>query len=112
MKYLIYLVYILIALILVTVAVANPEMVRVTLLPEWFPIWGGLGLTLPLFAHVYIALFVGIAMGLFFEYLREARYRKQARRAKKALKKTEAQLDKTKKKSGDHDDEVLAIIET
>ncbi len=111
MRFLIYLVYILIAIVFVTLAVANTEVVRVTLLPEWFPLFGGFGFSAPLYLHLFLALFGGMMLGLFVEYVRESRYRRQARKAKRALKKTEKQLQKTKSEAGQHDDEVLAIVE-
>ncbi len=112
MRFFIYLVWILIALVLVTIALANTEVVRVTLTPEWLPIIGGFGLSLPLFVHIYAAIFAGLALGVFVEYVREGRYRRVARKAKRQLKKTEKQLEKNKADSGVPDDEVLAIINT
>ncbi len=110
-RFFVYLIFIVLAIVLVTVAIANPQVVRVTLLPEWFPVFGGFGFSAPLFVHLFIALFGGLLIGQFFEYLREARYRRQARRAKRALNKTQKQLDKTKAAAGETDDEVLAIVQ-
>ncbi len=109
-RFFIYLLYIIIAIVLVTIAVSNPQSVTVKFLPDWFPLFGGVSVTLPLFVHIYIALFEGLALGLLIEYVREARFRRQARKAKKELKKTEQTLQKTKKDAGQHDDEVLAIV--
>ncbi len=110
-KVLSYIFFIVIAIILVTVAISNSTMTTVKLLPDWFPIFGGWGITLPLFVHLYIALFAGLGFGFFIEYLRESRYRREARKARKALKKSEKELSKTKSDAGQHDDEVLAIVE-
>ncbi len=111
MKYLVYLFYILIAVILITIAIYNRDPATITLTPDWLPLFGGVKLTAPLFALIYIALFAGMALGLFFEYIRESGYRRQARKAKRELKKNEKELQKTKEDAGQYDDDVLAIVE-
>lgn len=111
MRYIRYGIYAIIIILFLAISLSNTQPVNATLTPEWFPFIGGLSVTLPFFIFVYVALFMGIALGYLIEYIREARIRRRGNRSQRELKKAQEEIKTLKKKTRQHDDDVLAILE-
>lgn len=97
---------------LVLVAVANRQLVTVKLLPD--PIADALGLgyqvTLPHFIILIVAVIVGLLLGYLIEWLRERKHRKAVDVKSRQLSRLESEVEQLKKKTGEEDDEILALL--
>lgn len=110
MRYIRLFLILVLVVVLVTLATSNGQSVDLTLFPSWVPWIGGTAITAPLFVFIYGALIAGVILGEIYEYFRSLRLRRQAAKSAKALQKTEAELEKIKQKTGNHDDPVLAML--
>ena len=101
------------AIVLVTVALANRASVVLHLLPE--DVAGFLGfswsVSLPLFIVIFGAIIAGILIGFVWEWLREHRLRADANVAKRERDRLAREVEKLKGPSPDKGDDVLAPIE-
>ena len=77
-RLLLIIVFIPLAIVLITLAVANRELVAFTLDP-FHPGNPALTLTLPLFVFLFLALLVGVLIGSTATWFRQGRFRKLAR---------------------------------
>lgn len=113
MRYLKYLFLAVLALCLLTLALANRQMVTLTLLPEQMAIFSGIAwqIELPLFVVVIGGLIAGLLVGFVWEWLREHRHRAEASRAKRTAGKMERELRRLKDSKQEDQDEVLALLE-
>ncbi len=78
----------LVALLLLIVALANRQMVTLQLLPDDLAAFVGFqyDVGIPLFLVVLGGTALGLLIGFFWEWMREYRYRAEARRARRELK--------------------------
>lgn len=115
MRYIRYAILAIIAVVLITVALANREMVTLNLLPQGladllrFPEASN-AITLPLFVVIFAGILGGLFIGFVWEWLREHKHRAEAvrqRREKDVLAREVAKI-KTDKTKGD---DVLALLE-
>ena len=101
------------AIVLVTVALANRTPVELHLLPE--DVSGFLGfswtISLPLFIVIFGGIIAGILIGFVWEWLREHRLRAEASVAKRERDKLAREVEKLKGPSPEKGDDVLALIE-
>ncbi|MBO9465532.1 hypothetical protein TRP8649_04333 [Pelagimonas phthalicica] len=116
MRYIRYAFYAALAVLLVTVSLANRDMVTLNTLPEAVAAIPGVGwlsqsVEVPLFIVVLGSLILGVLLGEVLEWLREHKHRAdaaqkgaQVRKLERELKKTQAERDKDK-------DEVLALLD-
>ena len=97
---------------LVLVAVANREMVVLNLVPEpMMPLLPFEGtLSLPLFVVIIASIAVGLLLGYLLEYLRERKIRKQVSVKNREVSRLESEVAKLKKKTGEDEDEILALL--
>lgn len=97
---------------LVLVAVANRELVTVKLLPDQIADILGLSyaVTLPLFIILLAAILVGLLLGYLIEWIRERKHRREVSVKARELSRLESEVARMKKKTGDEDDEVLALL--
>lgn len=97
---------------LVLVAVANRETVVLNLVPEplmpLLPFEGTL--SLPLFVVIIASIAVGLVLGYLFEWLRERKIRKQVGQKTRQVSKLESEVERLKRKTGDDEDEILALL--
>jgi len=104
----------LLGVILVTVALANRGAVPVRLLPAEIEQFFGFSteLTLPLYLVIFAGIVAGLLIGFVWEWIREARIRAEATRAKRAVSKLEVEVKelRTRHQKGSSD-EVLALLE-
>ena len=101
------------AIVLVTVALANRAPVTLHLLPG--EVSGFLGLSwaveLPLFIVIFGAIIAGILIGFVWEWLREYRQRAEARAARRERDRLAREVEKLGGPSPERGDDVLALIE-
>ena len=112
MRYLRYLFYIALGIVLITVAVANRAKVTLNLLPE--DMVGLMGFSwqveLPLFIIIFAAIIAGLLIGFVVEWFRERKHRTEARVERRSRERLEKELNSLKpsEKAGD---DILAILE-
>lgn len=109
-----YLFLFIVAVALVLMALANRETVVVEMVPEAFVGWFGIqyAIALPLFLVILGAVMVGILVGFVWEWLREYRYRADAKIHKRAAQSLEREVKTLKGGTGrDAQDEILALVD-
>jgi uncharacterized integral membrane protein len=103
-----------VAVALVLMALANRETVVVEMVPEALVGWFGIqyAIALPLFVVILAAVMVGILVGFVWEWLREYRYRADAKIHKRAAQSLEREVKTLKGGTGrDAQDEILALVD-
>lgn len=112
-RYIRYLVLAVLALGLLTLAMANRGLVTFSLLPD--DIAALLGwqwrIDVPLFVILALGAVAGLALGFIWEWLREHKHRKVARVQTRAVSKLERELAAMKDQTFLPDDPVLALLE-
>lgn len=92
---------------------ANNDPVTLNLMPDVMA--GAMGLqneySVPLFIVVTGALLIGIVVGYVLEWLREHRYRAEAKTKRREADRLHQEVAAMKGRKGDSQDEVLAILE-
>lgn len=103
----------LLALLLLTLSLANMGTVTLRLLPEDMGEFLGYNptLALPLFLVILAGVAAGLLIGFIWEWLREHRYRAEAARARRQAEKLEAKLDKSGQTRAGEADDVLALLD-
>lgn len=113
MRYIRYAFLALLAICLVTVAMANRAMVTLHLLPE--PLADLIGLSnsieLPLFLVIFAGIVAGLLIGFVWEWFREHKNRAEASRAKRDVKTLEREVSRLKGSASEEKDDVLALLE-
>ncbi len=113
MRYIRYAFLAALAICLVTVALANSQVVTLKALPDDFA--GLLGVSpqidLPLFIVIFGGLIAGLLIGFIWEWLREHKIRAEANRTKKTVSKLEREVTRLRGEKHEGKDEVLALIE-
>ena len=101
-----------IAVLLVTFALANRGPVVVSLLPESLEQVFGLTLRwqMPLFLVVFLGIVFGLLIGFLWEWMREYRYRAEAARKRREAERLARELEARKAEERKQHD-VLALIE-
>lgn len=113
MRYVKYLFLAVVGLLLITVALANRDVVTLRLVPE--ELAGILqvsgSVSLPLFLVIFLGIIVGLLIGFVWEWLREYGQRRELARKTRELHKLEREVKVLKAKTGDGTDDVLALVE-
>lgn len=102
-----------VAVVLVTLAIANRQMVELKLLPEGLDEFTGFTgtLSLPLFAVIFAGLALGLLVGYALEWLREHKIRREANQNRREVGKLEREVKRLKQKRETEGDDVLALLE-
>jgi lipopolysaccharide assembly protein A len=114
MGYVRYFVLAVLAIVFVTLAVANRTLVTVQLLPDTLAALLGfnIGFTLPLFMVLGLAIALGLMLGFVWEWLREHSYRAEAARARREADTLRAQVAEVEKTTPSaRKDDVLALLD-
>ena len=111
-RYIWYLFLALLAILLVTVALANADLVTLRLLPETMAGFLGFSwqISLPLFLVVFLGIAAGLLIGFVWEWWREHRYRAEMRAERKQRQRLEREMAQVRT-SGRKGDDVLALLE-
>lgn len=115
MRYVKYLFLALLAIVLLTVAFANRNIVTLTLLPGDMGAFAGFNasISLPLYVVIFGGIGAGLLIGFFWEWLRETKHRNEAARQRTEARrlKREVEVMKSQKAMDDGKDEILALLE-
>ncbi|TNF22819.1 MAG: LapA family protein [Rhodobacteraceae bacterium] len=113
MRYIKYAFLAIVAIALVAVAVANRELVTLTLLPSGLAALAGMNqsIQMPLFAVIIAGVAIGLLVGFVWEWLREFRQRAESARKDAEIKALKRDLRRLKVEKHQGKDEVLAILE-
>lgn len=113
MRYIKYAFLAIVALALVSVAVANRDIVTLTLLPSGLAALAGTNesIQLPLFAVIIAGVATGLLVGFVWEWLREFRQRAESARKDAEIKRLNRDLRRLKAEKHEGKDEVLALLD-
>ena len=113
MRYLRYGFLAILALVLVSVAMANRDPVTLRLLTDDMAGLVGLqnSVTLPLFLVIFIGIVAGILIGFVWEWFREHKQRVVANVNRKDKERLEREVRRLKKADPVQEDDVLALLE-
>jgi len=113
MRYIRYAFLAALAVVLITVALANREVVTLRLLPE--ELAGFLGFSwqvpLPLFIIIFLGIVAGIMIGFVWEWLREYKLRAKGKRAERAAVALSKEVQSLKQEKARPGEDVLALLE-
>ena len=115
MRYIRYAFLAILAICLITMALANRQLVTLQLLPADLAALVGYSgsLTVPLFLVIFAGIVAGVLIGFVWEWMREAKHRAAAgteRREKEKLKREVRKL-KTRNAADRDGDDVLALLD-
>lgn len=113
LRFIRYAVLALLAVALVTVAVANRAPVVLNALPPDMGLFAGFNaaIELPLFLVIFASLAVGLLVGFFWEWARETKHRSTASTKSREVARLERELARLKAEKAEPEDDVLALIE-
>lgn len=113
MRYIRYAFLACLAVALITVALANREMVVLRLLSDELGEVLGIGGTveLPLFLVIFGGIVAGVAIGFVWEWLREMKYRGAVTSERREKEKLRREVDRLRAKDEAPKDDVLALLE-
>ena len=102
-----------IAVVLITIAMANRAWVTLSVLPEEIGQHLGLNwsLEVPLFAAIFAGVLLGLLIGFVWEWMREYKIRSTATKATRRAHYLEKEVDRLKTSKEVPKDEILALIE-
>ncbi len=109
-----YLLLALLAVGLLTVAIANRDPVTLQALPQDMGLFLGLSwaIELPLFLVIFGGIGVGLLIGFFWEWARESKHRSTATTKAREVARLEREVTKLRSSQAGPQDEVLALLET
>ncbi len=109
-----YLLLGLLAIFLLTVAVANRDPVTLQALPQDLGLFLGLtwSIRLPLFLVIFGGIGVGLLIGFFLEWARESKHRATASTKAREVARLEREVTRLRAARPEPEDEVLALLET
>lgn len=107
-----YLFLALLALVLLTVAMANRELVALRLVPDGMGEFLGLGgaLEVPLFLAIFGGIIAGLFIGFVWEWFREAKYRSTSSSKTREVSRLERELAVLRDAKSEPEDDVLALL--
>lgn len=113
MRYLRMLFVVVLAVALITLALANRQIVDVSLLPAQVGQYlnGTWSARMPLFLVIMLSLLVGMVLGLVWEWMREAHLRQESSRRAFELQKLEREVGGLRQTHAAPRDEVIAILD-
>lgn len=113
MRYIRYAVLGALAIVLVSVSLANNTIVELKLMPGALAELFGFNfsIALPLFAVVLGGVGAGLVIGFLWEWLREHKHRSDAGAKAREVRKLSREVTRLKKQKNEGKDEVLALLE-
>jgi len=112
-RYLRYVFLFLLAVALLTVALANRTPVTLRMLPDDMSVLLGFGgqIEVPLFAVIFGGIVAGVLIGFFWEWFREYKHRSVAAGKTREVSKLERELAVLRDSKGTPKDDVLALLD-
>ena len=103
----------LLAIVLLTVALANRAQVSLRLLPDDLGAFMGLGgaVDLPLFLVIFGGIVAGLLIGFVWEWFRESKHRKNSSSKTREVSRLERELAVLRDTKPDDQDDVLALLD-
>ena len=113
MRYIRYAFLALLAIILMSLALANRAMVTLKSMPDGLPDPLGLGrsIDLPLFVVILGSIVAGLMIGFIWEWMREHKHRAAVTRKAREVRKLEQEVTKLRGEKHEGKDDVLALLE-
>jgi uncharacterized integral membrane protein len=113
MRYIRYAFLLALALVLVTVAFANRELVTLRLLPDDLDRFWQVGriVTLPLFVVIFGSIIAGVALGFVWEWMREHHIRAEASRDRREKEHLKREVSRLKGAGPESTDEILRLLD-
>ena len=113
MRYIRYAFLAALAVVLVSIALANRGMVTLTLLPEGLARIAGFNpdISLPMFVVIFAGILAGLLIGVVWEWLREHKHRVEVRRKTREAGQLEREVKRLKGEKHQGKDEVLALLD-
>ncbi|WP_121061408.1 LapA family protein [Chachezhania antarctica] len=113
MRYIRYAILALIAVIIVSVAMANRDPVTLELLPAAFAhaVGWNWSVTLPLFLVILGGAAAGLIFGFVWEWIREHKHRREVGRKRREVKRLEREVGRLADEKHRGKDDVLAILD-
>ncbi len=113
MRYIRYAFLAALAVVLITVALANRGVVTLHLLPVAVSDFAGISgaITLPLFIIIFAGIIAGILIGFVWEWLREHRLRVEGAASKRDRDRLAREVDRLKGPGAEKGDDVLALLD-
>lgn len=113
MRFLRLIFLVLLAVILIAVALANRDIVTLSVFPANFGAYlgGRWSVDLPLFLVIFLAFALGMVAGLIWEWLRESHLRREARANASRAAQLENEVGHLRHRHAAPKDEVLAILD-
>lgn len=113
MRYLRYAFLAVLGIALVSISLANRQIVELKLMPDALAEMLGFNFatSLPLFLVVLGGVVAGLVIGFLWEWLREHKHRRDASAKTGEVRKLEREVKKLKKKQSEGQDEVLALLD-
>ncbi len=98
---------------LIIVGLANRGPVTVRAMPEALSNLLGLSpdIELPLFVVIFLGVAAGLLIGFFWEWLREHKFRSEARSKGREVVQLRREMDRMRDSDGDGTDDVLALLD-
>jgi uncharacterized integral membrane protein len=113
MRYIRYVCIALFALALISIALANREVVTLKMLPDeiahWFAVNPTLGM--PLFLIILGSIVAGLLVGFVWEWIREHGQRAEAAKQAREMRRLEREVARLKGEKHKGKDEVLALLD-
>jgi uncharacterized integral membrane protein len=113
MRYVRYALVAVLAVVLITVALANRGVVTLRLLPDTLAGFAGLPLAIdvPLYVVIFAGIVAGLLIGFVWEWLREHKHRAEAARKAREVTAMQRELKHVKGQRDKNKDEVLALLD-
>jgi uncharacterized integral membrane protein len=104
---------VLLAIALVTIAMANRAVVPVHLLPDDMGTFLGFNgrLDLPLFLVIFAGIIAGLLIGFVWEWFREHKHRSAAASKGREVSRLEREVTRLRHKAAEQTDDVLALLD-
>jgi len=113
MKYFRAVFLLILAIVLISISLANRDLVTLRLLPEGLINLSGRQwqVELPLFVTVFGGIVAGLIIGFVWEWFREHKHRREATFQGREARRLEREVTRMKGEQGKQQDEVLALLE-
>lgn len=100
-------------IVLVSVSVANRDIIVLRLMPDGLADFFGFNMriAMPVFAVVLGGIVAGLVIGFIWEWLREYKHRRRATDSSRQVRRLEREINRLKDEKHRDKDEVLAILD-